>query len=599
MYDSAPSLAPTPMPVPFPTFRLLLRLSRRPPCRNRRPRSIRVTRPPTQRRRVRRSRRRTFRLLLCRRSLPACRRRARRRVHRRRLPLQDPPDGRPVRRLGGRDVSPGRHFRHCRNRRDVGHAERRQYGHAIRLPARRRARPRVHVVHHSGVLPLIADGAAGDNECTGGYLGGSSGTSDATACYDSCEAEYGDDFLFFVYTTATGMCGCRDQCPLTNEPEDDDPTYLVYERTCFGDDDTGGDASCVGRDRHKWRLALRVRERRRRRRHDVRGDRGRGVLEHAVAANAHACAVTHGQSDCHPDEGESVDHANVGTDDVVTAYERAYKRSKSCSVATRALRALRRSCARARAVSWSVGLARGVTHGQSDCHPDEGESVRERVGTARCRHRLRTRLQAFQVLLRRHSLRALRRPCAWSRKPRLSARLRPSRQVSISAAARTLSRARIPPQAATRTRRARMLAWHSGQQPGAQLFQATRTSCACPWPCRLVGRRPCPSRHPRSIRAIRPPTRRRRVRRSADRRSDRCSVVDEAFRFADSPADRRSDRCSVVDEAFRFADSPADRRSDRCSVVDEAFRFSDSPVPDAAADGGVLRASRRRSRRRI
>ena len=85
----------------------------------------------------------------------------------------------------------------------------------------------------------------------------------------------------------------------------------------------------------------------------------------------------------------------------------------------------------------------------------------------------------------------------------------------------------------------------------------------------------------------------------ADRRSDRCSVVDEAFRFADSPADRRSDRCSVVDEAFRFADSPADRRSDRCSVVDEAFRFSDSPVPDAAADGGVLRASRRRSRRRI
>jgi hypothetical protein len=65
------------------------------------------------------------------------------------------------------------------------------------------------------------------------------------------------------------------------------------------------------------------------------------------------------------------------------------------------------------------------------------------------------------------------------------------------------------------------------------------------------------------------------------------------------PADRRSDRCSVVDEAFRFADSPADRRSDRCSVVDEAFRFSDNPVPDAAADGGVLRASRRRSRRRI
>ena len=47
-----------------------------------------------------------------------------------------------------------------------------------------------------------------------------------------------------------------------------------------------------------------------------------------------ARAVTHGQSDCHPDEGESVDHANVGTDDVVTAYERAYKRSKSCSVAT-------------------------------------------------------------------------------------------------------------------------------------------------------------------------------------------------------------------------------------------------------------------------
>ena len=46
------------------------------------------------------------------------------------------------------------------------------------------------------------------------------------------------------------------------------------------------------------------------------------------------CAVTHGQSDCHPDEGESVDHANVGTDDVATAYERAYKRSKSCSVAT-------------------------------------------------------------------------------------------------------------------------------------------------------------------------------------------------------------------------------------------------------------------------
>ena len=80
----------------------------------------------------------------------------------------------------------------------------------------------------------VADGAAGEAGCSDGFLPGFPGTTNATACYYSCEGAYGNQFLFFVYTASASTCSCRSACSLTKDSADyANPAYLVYQRTCF------------------------------------------------------------------------------------------------------------------------------------------------------------------------------------------------------------------------------------------------------------------------------------------------------------------------------------------------------------------------------